>query len=312
MPRAFDRVVIVMLENSTRANVLANPYMSSLRRKGVFLSNAHGVTHSSQPNYILSIGGDTFGICDDSPDYARWIYMNTPEAPPVTFIVDLLEAKGLSWRAYAEDLQETDKAQTPAYIPPDAPPPPAGTFPFARKHVPFLSYPAITSDPARLANIVNADQFEADLAAGSLPCFSWYTPNLIHDGHSLADDEKKYDPGDTNRHVNIDNIALFLRHFLSDDPLARFPPRTLIVVTFDEAYPYPETYAIYTLLIGDMLQAGSERPEPYNHYSTLCSVEHNFDLGTLGRNDTTARVWWFVTESRATPEPFIPLPIQSH
>src|SRR5262245_57560355 len=39
MGAAFERIVIVMLENSTRENVLANPYMRSLREKGVFLAN---------------------------------------------------------------------------------------------------------------------------------------------------------------------------------------------------------------------------------------------------------------------------------
>jgi acid phosphatase len=78
MGKAFDRIVIVMLENSTRANVLANPYMRALREKGVFLANSFGVTHTSQPNYILSIGGDTLGIVDDTPGYVRW---SRPEAP---------------------------------------------------------------------------------------------------------------------------------------------------------------------------------------------------------------------------------------
>jgi len=71
---AFDHIVIVMLENSTRANVLANPYMNRLRRKGVFLSHGYGVTHSSQPNYIVSVAGDTFGLYNDTPGYVQWIY----------------------------------------------------------------------------------------------------------------------------------------------------------------------------------------------------------------------------------------------
>jgi len=290
---AFQQVVILMLENSTRKNVLANPYMNALRQKGVFLSNSFGVTHSSQPNYILSIGGDTFGIHDDEPGYVKWVYENSPSAPPVTSIVDLLEAQGLSWKAYAENITPADKQPTTTH-PPREPKPSKGTFPFARKHVPFLSYPSITSDPARLACIVEGSEIEADLAAGTLPNYSWYTPNLIHDGHSLAGSEKKFDPRDHDRHVNIDNIALFLHGFLGDDPIARFPPETLIVITFDEAYPYYDPYAIYTLLIGDMLPAGTVYTEPYNHYSLLRSIEDNFGLGSLRRNDATARPYWFV------------------
>ena len=132
-------------------------------------------------------------------------------------------------------------------------------------------------------------RFESDLQAGNLPSFSWYTPNLVNDGHSLPTGER-----DTDRERNIDNIELFLTRFLGDDPVARFPPETLIVITFDEAYPYCDPYEIYTLLIGDMLEAGTSRTEAYNHHSLLRSVETNFGLGSLKRNDAAAAPFWFL------------------
>jgi len=285
---AFERIIIVMLENSTRSNVLANPYMNTLRRQGVFLSNSYGVTHSSQPNYIVSVGGDSFGLYDDTPGYVQWIYERGSD--PITSIVDLLEAQGLTWRAYAEDLPSGYTQQAASgypTIPPDV-------YPFARKHVPFLAFPNIVSDPQRLANIVDGAQFEKDLAGGNLPNYSWYTPNLIHDGHDLTPKQQKIDVGDTNRHLNIENIAAFLKKFLSKDPLSKFPPETLIVITFDEAYPYHDPYGVYTLLIGDMLQAGITITDPCNHYSLLRSVEVNFGLGHLGRNDAMAMPYWFL------------------
>ena len=142
---------------------------------------------------------------------------------------------------------------------------------------------------ARIANIVPGARFESDLQAGNLPSFSWYTPNLVNDGHSLPTGER-----DTDRERNIDNIELFLTRFLGDDPVARFPPETLIVITFDEAYPYCDPYEIYTLLIGDMLEAGTSRTEACNHCSLLRSVETNFGLGSLKRNDAAAAPFWFL------------------
>ena len=289
MGKVFERVVIVMLENAVRSKVLENTYMNDLRHQGVFLTNSYGVTHSSQPHYIASIGGDTFGLFNDTPGYAHWIY---ELVPPVTTVVDLLEAAGMSWKAYAEDLTDANKPLTPANPPFDDPP--ADVFPFARKHVPFLSFPSITSVPERLAKIVNADQFALDLAAGELPHFSWYTPNLINDGHSLAETGNRIDALSSDRSLNIDNIATFLQGFLGEDPIAMFPPETLIVITFDEAYPYYDPYEIYTLLIGDMLAAGTSRFEPYNHYSLLRTVEDNFGLGSLKRNDAAAAPYWFL------------------
>lgn len=290
---AFERVVIVMLENSTRANVMANPYMDALRRKGVFLSNSYGVTHSSQPNYINAVAGDTFGLYNDTPGYVQWIY-STNNNNPVTSIVDLLEAAGLSWKSYAESLPPQYLQEAAANFPtiPADPDPNPGFF--ARKHVPFLSFPNIIQNAARSANIVDAQQFHLDLAAGTLPTYSWYTPNVINDGHTLDPAEANKDPNDQDRHTNIDNVAAFLHNFLGDDPLTRFPPETLIVITFDEAYPYHDSYEIYSLLIGDMLAAGTARSEPYNHYNLLRSVEDNFGLGSLKRNDAVAAPYWFL------------------
>lgn len=287
---AFERIVIVMLENSTRANVLANPYMNGLREKGVFLSNSRGVTHSSQPNYIVSVAGDSFGLYDDSPGYAQWIYERG--SYPITTVADLLEAKRLTWRNYAEDLPANYTQEAAANYP--TIPPDATTF--ARKHVPFLSFSNIVNNPERLANIVDGSQFATDLAAGNLPNYSWYTPNLINDGHNLTPEQQQTDANDDDRHVNIENIAAFLQNFLGEDPISRFPPETLIVVTFDEAYPYHDPYGIYTLLIGDMLEAGTTNTTPCNHYTLLRSVEVNFGLGDLGRNDAVAAPYWFLQE----------------
>ena len=91
-------------------------------------------------------------------------------------------------------------------------------------------------------------------------------------------------------------MANFLQSFLSDDPVSKFPPETLIVITFDEAYPYPFDYGIYTLLIGDFLEAGTINSDPVNHYSLLRSIEDNFGLGSLKRHDAMARPYWFLRD----------------
>jgi len=271
MPNQFERVIIIMLENAAEQTVLANQYMSDLRKKGVYLENMWGITHPSQPNYIASVSGDTFGIKDDD---AYWV------APYVT------------------DMDpENDPPVTTIVYPPPGPDKSCQTSPwFARRHVPFLSFPSVVKVPARLANVVVADpNFEKDLAANQLPNYTWYTPNLLHDGHSAVDENgnvHSLSPGPES----IANIATFLQTFLGDDPLTRFPPKTLIVITFDEAFPYTE-YDIYTLLIGDMLEAGTTRTEPYNLYSLLRTIEDNFGLGTLGRNDEAATPLWFVPPS---------------
>jgi hypothetical protein len=74
-----------------------------------------------------------------------------------------------------------------------------------------------------------------------------------------------------------------------------------VVVTFDESdfeaawtsgdvSPYDGPNQIYTVLLGDMLQPAF-REEGYNHYSLLRTIERNFGLETLNKNDAGAS--WF-------------------
>ena len=325
MGKVFERVVIIFLENTQRSSALANPYLNALRKKGVFMTNAQGVTHPSQPNYIATIAGDTMGIADDDAHYMQWYWL-TPDSeqgkatgsyrfneegfsPPT--IVDLLEANNLSWKCYVEDLPpdelykdqlkfdlQKSPAENLANVPKDK-----GLFPYARKHVPFLSFPSIVSNPDRLARIVNATEFETDLTTDTLPHrlphYSFYVPNLLNDGHNVT--EEIYRPAANNIDLgpdtaNLDNMANFLKSFLGDDPVSKFPPETLIVITFDEAYPYPFDYGIYTLLLGDFLEAGTINSEPVNHYSLLRTIEDNFGIGSLKRHDAMARPYWFLRD----------------
>lgn len=316
MAKVFERIVIVMLENTMRASALANPYLNGLRQKGVFMTNAQGVTHPSQPNYFCMVSGDTVGIVDDENHYVNWFFGRpVQEGYSLPNIADLLESQNLSWKCYAEDLTPEYKEQLPVHLAntvkvhehnanPDNkenqekyPPWPEETFPFTRRHVPFLSFPGIVSKPERLAKIVNADEFQQDLDNDSLPHYSLYVPNLINDGHTLPNghyvDKAFYKDlgGDT---AQIDQIATFLQGFLGEDPVTKFPPETLVVLTFDEAYPYQFDYGIYTLLIADFLQAGTINSDPVNHFNLLATVEDNFGIGNMKRNDAIARPYWFL------------------
>ncbi len=62
---AFDHVVIVIEENHSAAQVEAEPWIASLIRQGLLLTNSHAVTHPSEPNYIALFAGSQHGITDD-------------------------------------------------------------------------------------------------------------------------------------------------------------------------------------------------------------------------------------------------------
>ena len=259
--KAFERIFIIILENQLQSAALDNGFMKSLASEGVRLSNYFGITHPSQPNYIAAIAGLPF-VTDDNP-------INLPD----TSIVDLLEAKNVTWKAYMEDLPENNKAVTSKGL-------------YFRKHNPFISFDRVRNDPQRLAKIVNAKQLAADVKKNDLPQFSWFTPNIQNDGHTPP---ANFEPNIPLRRVDF--LAQWLKSFLQ--PLRKkpnFAKGTLVVVIFDESVPHDENN-VYAVLLGEMVKPNTVESTRYDHYSLLRTVEENFGLGTLNRNDLAAD--WF-------------------
>src|SRR5205823_8636945 len=112
-------------------------------------------------NYLALISGSTEGVSDDGCEYS-FVSAAT--------IGSELSLAGISWKAYLEDLPEAGSGVC--------------TFgEYAKKHNPFAYFPQ-TNGP----NVVPASQFTKDLAAGTLPAFVFYVPNLINDGHDAGNE----------------------------------------------------------------------------------------------------------------------------
>jgi Phosphoesterase family len=243
----FTKVMMVVLENTNYSGAMAQPFLSDFAKKGALLSNMSGVTHPSQGNYIAMVAGDTLGVTNDANVDLQ-----------AQHIGDLLEAKGLTWKAYVEDY-------------------PGNCFlggssgAFARKHVPFLSFKNVSKNPSRCKNIVNSTEFDKDVKNNTLPNYSLFIPNLKNDGHdtgvTFADSymSKKFGP-------------------LLKNP--RFMDQMLFVITFDESAS--KANQIYTAVYGDDVVTGAVSKIAYNHYSILKTIENAWSLGTLGKKDQSA------------------------
>ncbi len=328
MNRPFDRVLVVMFENQYRSYVMQDAFMRKLASAGANMTNFFGCFHPSQTNYLAALAGEICGVTNDTP----------PAAPlPQQTLADLLQAKGLSWKAYMEaypgEAWNSDWAdgQYPASAAPLDEYPNNGTdlAGYFRKHNAFASYRSIQGAEQSWANVVSATQFWKDLEGGTLPEYAWFTPDIWNDGHYLHGTHIDTNP----RTQLIPQISTWLEHvFLGDinasklqggaatklkslglgldielliqDPAAawkasRVPSGTLIVITFDEAdfdaTGYDTNYdgpnQIYTVLLGDMIRPGTVIDSPLNHYSTIRTIEKNFHLGDLGKNDRGAN--WF-------------------
>lgn len=246
---SFNKVMIVVLENTNYAKAISQPFLAELAKKGASLDNMTALTHPSQGNYISMIAGDTFGITND-----KNIDLDQKH------IGDLLEAKGMTWKVYAEDYPGN------CFLG-------ATSGKYVRKHVPFLSFKNVSTNPARCKNIVNSAQMDLDIKNNNLPNYSFYIPNLSNDGHdtgvSFADSfvGKKFGP-------------LF--------QTANFMDQMLFVVTFDESGAKNNNNQIYTVLIGDSVIPGAQSTNAYTHYSILKTIEAAWGLGSLETQDKTA------------------------
>jgi len=176
-----------------------------------------------------------------------------------TSIVDLLTKAGLSWKSYQGDF-------------------PGNCFTgdigrYKRSHNPFISFDHIRADSNLCSNIVPETQFGTDLASGKLPNYSFYSPNLDSSG-------------DNAKHVS--DAGLYARQFF-DTNSKHIPYGTLIVVTWAQS-GVSNNNMIYGFLLGSMITPATTDTTPYSHFSLLKTVEENWNLGNLGRGDSSSTV----------------------
>lgn len=245
------RVVVIVLENTDYNHALQEPAFKALANQGATFTQFSAIATVSQPNYIALTAGDTYGITTNKP-----FDLN------VSHIGDLLEERGMDWRAFGDDYPGDGKAgdcftqrQYGRYV---------------RKHFPFISFRNVSLNPSRCAKLVNAAQFDKYVSEGRLPAFSLYTPNMDNDGH------------DTGVKFAAQWISKRLFPLMNTDE----GKKITWIFTFDESIG--RDYHILTLVVGPRIAPGSLIKEKYNHYSLLRSFEEMWDLGSLQKNDSKA------------------------
>ncbi|KAI9022821.1 phosphoesterase family-domain-containing protein [Phycomyces nitens] len=249
--KAFDHILQIWFENQDFEVIDALPHFNQLKSQGILLTNYNAITHPSEPNYIAAAGGSNFGIDDDD-------YYNIPSEQSSIF--DLLENKKLTWKLYEEDIPSTGFTGDNAGH-------------YVRKHNPAVSFDSIGLNKKRLRNIVNSKQFAKDIESGDLPNWMFYTPNMLNDGH------------DTNATYASDWFDKFYKSTLNNKKLLS---KTLVLVTFDENATYSRRNRVWSILLGDIPHhlKGTRDDTYYTHYSSLNTVENNWDLGNMGRGDS--------------------------
>ena len=145
----FQHVFVIMMENTGYDSLIGNPnapWINAAAATDGLATNAYGVTHPSQPNYIAMTSGSTNGVADDND-----ITIDVPN------IVDQLEAGGKTWNATtAVTVALHDQARSRLRQPA-----------LRAQAQPVRVVRDVQSNPARMANIVDSRQMSTDLATGN-------------------------------------------------------------------------------------------------------------------------------------------------
>ena len=329
MKKPFDRVITVMFENQYRNYVISNPFLKKLATAGADMTNYFGVFHPSQTNYIASLAGEVCGITNDTvptTPLTQETLVDSLENKNISWKAYMEAYPSDPWKAiWQSPKYPASKAPIDQYPPAGD----ENLSRYFRKHNAFASFHNIQKDENKWNKIVSDTVFWQDVANDSLPEYSWFTPDIWNDGHYLYNTHIDTNPRTQLvpqlsawlEHVflgniatsdiqggtltGLDNIGLNLDvDLLLTNPKeawrkSNVPEGTLIVITFDEADFNADGYdtnydgpnQIYTVLLGDMIEPGTVINTPYNHYSLIRTIQKNYQLDSLNKNDYGAN--WF-------------------
>ncbi len=299
----FDHVVVLTEENENASTTFApgSPavYLNALRRRGVFLPNYYGTGHVSLDNYVAMVSGQPPQplTISDCAAVSLWTCVQGQSAVGQgRNLADQLEGASLSWKSYQDGTSAP--CQHGPYSQGDPSPDPAqgnstsGMKNYADRHNPFLYFTDVVGNSARCAAHQRPfTDLAGDLRAGTLPAFSFITPDTCNDGHD--------NPCAGQTIGGLTTADAFLRKTVP--PLLRYLARHngLLVINFDEgAVPSspaavaaaPTDYVCTScallglggrtgaILISPRLPQGATVTTGYDHYSLLRTVEDTFGI----------------------------------
>jgi hypothetical protein len=325
----IGHVFVIVLENQdfgkTFGPATPAPYLGHvLPSKGVLLTQYFATGHKSLDNYITMISGQppvpaTQMDCKTFADFQQTASPDEKGIFPgdgcvypasVQTVADQLEARGLSWRGYMEDMGADPAREAAACAHPMMggpgilPATPADNY--AYRHNPFVYFHSIIDRQTDCdAHDINLDLLKTDLGSiRTTPNLSFIVPNLCSDGHDNPCADKR-----VGGLAAIDPfLKLWVPRILASPA---FQKDGLLVITFDEsgsdmsaccnepsgpntAQPGlsgPGGGRIGAVLISPFIKAGSVSDTPVNHYDLLRSIEDFFGLAPLGYAKDAKGFW---------------------
>jgi hypothetical protein len=320
-------VFLLLLENQSYRDTFGArspaPYLArTLAAQGALLTQYYAIGHASLGNYVALVSGQAPNEATqlDCPTFADFkasapgldahgqlrgsgcVYpVSVPTLP------DQLEAAGLTWKAYMEDMgkdpaRERSTCGHVALGGPETTSLASRSDGYAAKHNPFVYFHSIIDNQPRCdSHVVDLAQLPQDLASAATTAnYIFITPNLCNDGH----DPQCVD----GRRGGLTAIDEFLRNWVPQiERSTAFRADGLLVITFDESdgvgvegsgaccgeqplagakyqpgFNGPGGGRVGAVVLSPFVKPGTVSAVPYNHYSLLRTVESIFALPPLG------------------------------
>jgi phosphatidylinositol-3-phosphatase len=279
--RGFDHAFVIMMENTGYDTLIGNPNAPfinfAVATTGV-ATNYYGVAHPSQPNYVAATSGALNGVVDDTD-----VTIDVPN------IVDQVEARGKTWRAY---MQSYSLCSTPLDHA-------CGNQLYERKHNPFISYKDVQTNPTRVANIVDFSQLATDLANNTVADYVWISPDQCNDMHGRG--ATPTDPCDFSHVPALISAgdSFLLKTVNAIMTSKAWTGNSVIFIVWDESdftgtgpsgfgdtsgccNADPGGGHVLGVVISNSLRFARSSGRASNHYSMLETIQDSWRLGCLG------------------------------
>src|SRR5581483_10380786 len=248
---------VIVLENHDWSDIVGNPLAPYINN--VLLPQAaHAeqyfnppALHPSLPNYLWLEAGQSFGVTDDGLPADH--HQSTSQ-----HLTTQLEAAGISWKAYEEDISGTSCPLTDSGL-------------YVAKHNPFVYFDDVTDGNSAtsahcIAHVRPYSELASDLQQNTVPRYAFITPNVCHDMHSCG-----VDAGDQWLSTELPKI-------LTSAAFAH----AAVFITWDESEATGGTDgAIGMIALSTAAKAGYGNSISYTHSSTLRTLQEIFGVTPL-------------------------------
>jgi hypothetical protein len=264
----YDHIFVIVEENEEAPSIIGNanaPTINQLAQRYGIATNFYAVIHPSEGNYIALTDADAHGVTDDNS------YITHQFSNPT--LVDRLEAAGLSWKGYFQNMP------TPGFLGTCYPGTDSNCL-YASKHNGFLNFSQIVGNPAELQKMVPDSVLGDDLTTRNVPSYSFIVPDQCHDMHGL---DNICPDNATNIRVADEYLRTLVDEIMSSQTWRA--GHNAIVVTFDEGSSAlgccganPGGGQIVTIVVTNHQNAALQDATPFNHYSLVATIEKAFGV----------------------------------